>query len=117
MFLTEKLLPELQLYILNNINNKYLNNNYLINKYNINGKNIIILGINALEYKEHQNHFIIQINPNIRLPKITAKLYDACCDINYGSLNVPPYPIFSDAFNWAQQNKYKLYLEYLEEDY
>lgn len=110
------LIPKIQEYFVSNLNDKYIES-YIKFLNNKNIKYYLLLGVSNLECKEYYDYYIIQINPNVTFPETTAKLYDVCYEINYGSLNIPPYPIFSDAFNWAQQNKYRLYLEYLEEDY
>lgn len=47
------------------------------------------------------------------IPKTTAKLHDICYEINYGTLEVPPYPIFSNTFKYAKNIMKDLYKEFL----
>ena len=44
--------------------------------------------------REFSGRCELAIDNNIFLSDINAKLYDICAFINYGNLDMPPYPIF-----------------------
>ena len=89
--------------------------NYLSNKFNninVNTHKIINLGIKNLTIQKWENQYQVQINPNINIPGIPAKLYDICALINYGNMELSPYPIFDKAMNKLALFVPSLYQEY-----
>lgn len=88
--------------------------NYISKFYNINigAAKIIDLGIKNLIIQNMGNTYQLQIDPNIVIPKTSAKLYDICALINYGNVEIPPYPIFDNTMNKLAQFIPSLYDEY-----
>jgi len=73
---------------------------------------IVICGAYNLVYRKYGKKYIITINENQKLFGLDAKLYDMCKLINYGTLEIDGYPIFTDAFNYVQDNLEMLYFRY-----
>lgn len=116
-FLYQCLIPELYMYITSRIDKRYtqLWDKYFKEFYNTNTQDIIIQGALNLYIKDTRDFYIIQIKDNQTVQGTTAKLYDLCNEINYGSLSLPPYPIFDNAFRWAEKNIEPLYLQWVED--
>lgn len=103
------IIPEIYRFFYLNLNPDLLKNwdIYLSSNYkwerdaNNNVLNILIQGINNLKVYNLDEEYIISINPNQVVPGTTAKLYDLCSLINYGNLEMPPYPIFKKSFEQA----------------
>lgn len=83
-------------YILNIINNK------LIKK--VSSKEIILIGLHYLEYKETKKYYIIQINNNIKYKNTNYTIYSLIKLINYGCLGMKGYPIFTDTLKEVDKN-------------
>ncbi len=68
---------------------------------------IIKKGFENLQVRETKTGYIIELDNNIKIDKF--KLVDLCKNINYGSLGVMPYNIFSYVFKTIKNNipKYK----------
>ncbi len=79
------------------------------NNINISSKRIIILGMTNLIHKRYETNTHIFINPNIYYPGTNIKLVELCKFINYGSLSIESYPIFTETFDHFSKNikKYK----------
>ena len=116
-------IPEIQTQFLSfidhNLTDKW--NEYLINEYEwASGDtpktvhNIICQGIQNLTCFKNGSLYIISIDPNINLQGTSAKLYDLCYMVNYGSLSMSPYPIFEDTFKKVNQLIPILIEEYLD---
>ena len=97
----------------------YLNSNKLrifgINnpKIIISSKNILLGAINNLKINRNSNNYIIEIDPNITIPKLKAKFIDIANLINYGNLGLSSYPIFDKTFNYVASIYGKLYEDYI----
>jgi len=65
----------------------------------ISTKKVILLAGKNLCSDRFDTETHIYINPNINYPNTNIKLIDLCKIINYGTLSIEPYPIFSDCFN------------------
>lgn len=124
IFLCQCLIPELYIHIISSINmdqvlqwNKYFKQTHSWNlgDYSPNAYNLINQGALSLIVKEYKDYYIISIKNNQIVPGTTAKLYDLCCEINYGNLSLPPYPIFDDSFKWALDKIKPLYLQWVED--
>lgn len=87
---------------------------YLFQLYhkNISIDKILIQGVNNLEYKKIENNYEISINPNIICSEVPAKLIDICALINYGNLEISPYPIFDIVMDKLGEYIPILYAEY-----
>ena len=89
--------------------------NYLLNKFNninIDANKIINLSVKNLITQKLGDYYQIQIDPNINIPGIPAKLYDICALINYGNIELSPYPIFNKAMDKLAPFVPSLYQEY-----
>ena len=104
------IMPEIYRFFYLNLNPDLLKNwdKYLNFKYNWYGEDnknnildILMQGINNLKIYSLDEEYIISINPNQVVSGTTAKLYDLCSLINYGNLEMPPYPIFKKSFEQA----------------
>ena len=87
---------------------------YLQQRYNssINTKHIITSALTNLVIYNYNDRYELAINPNIFTPGIDAKLYDICALINYGNLDVAPYPIFDKTMEKLALFVPELYDEY-----
>lgn len=121
-FIDTQLIYELQAYILETLNinhmyrwDKYLKNyKWHVDEYAPEVQDILIQGALNIKCKDHKDQYIISIDPDQIVPGTTAKLDDLCTIINYGTLEVPPYPIFSDAFKYIKNIIRPLYEEFLD---
>ena len=73
---------------------------------------ILQLAIRTLTYRKLSGNYIIQIDSNKILKEIPAKLYDICSLVNYGNLEIQPYPIFSRVMDILAKRLPQLYREY-----
>lgn len=128
-FIDMFVIPEIYIYFMKNIDSRYLKiwDTYFEDKYNWGMKNtpqgafeIMVQGITSLNCsKSHNGDYIISINPNKIMSGTNAKLYDLCALINYGCLEMSPYPIFEKTFNHVAQllpNLFEEYVNYLRSD-
>jgi len=117
------LISFLKRYIVGSIDNRKL---YALNMYidslpeyksklrrSINCKEIITIGAyNLTYYKYNGDLFIIKIDSNQKIFGLDIKVEDACRLINYGTLNVSGYPIFTEAFKYIEENLDILHYRY-----
>ena len=115
-FINDIIIPACSQIFYSIIDRKYLKNfdAYLSNKYktNISSNHIISIALKSLIVYNHQNNYQITINPNIFVPGINAKLYDLCALINYGNMEISPYPIFDKAMEKLSSFVPMLYRKY-----
>ena len=115
-FIYKSVIPTAQQLFFFLVNNKIVANytNYLSEKYGkfVSAKLILILGIKSLIIGKTGNDYYIQINPNVFIPKLPAKLIDICALINYGNLSISPYPIFDILFERLSKMISDLYIQY-----
>lgn len=76
----------------------------LSNQTIINSQKVILLGMTNLIHKRYETTTHVFINPNINYPETSLKLVDLCKIINYGTLSIDAYPIFTNTFNHIQRN-------------
>lgn len=76
----------------------------------ISSRRIIMLGMTNLIHKKYESNTHIFINPNIVYPGTSLKVVDLCKVINFGTMSVDAYPIFSETFEHFYKNINK-YLE------
>jgi hypothetical protein len=76
-------------------------NNYQVT---INSKRVILLGLSNLQHKRYDTTTHIFINPNTQYPGTTYKIVDLCKMINFGTLSIEGYSIFSNTFEHFQKN-------------
>lgn len=76
--------------------------------------NILIEGANSLTFFHSSvtNTIIITLNPNLFCTEKSAKLYDICAQINYGSLQYSACPIFTESFDYMAQYFWEFYDNY-----
>ena len=77
----------------------------------INTKKIIMLGMSNLIHERYETTTHISINPNITYPGTKFKIIDLCKVINFGTLSIDAYPIFTETFNHFSKNL-KKYIDY-----
>jgi hypothetical protein len=70
----------------------------------ISSKRLILLAMSNLQHKRYESTTHIFINPNITYPGTGLKLVDLCKVINYGTLSIEGYPIFTETFNHFSRN-------------
>lgn len=70
----------------------------------ISSKRLILLAMSNLQHKRYESTTHIFINPNVTYPGTELKLVDLCKVINYGTMSVEGYPIFTETFNHFSRN-------------
>lgn len=70
----------------------------------VNAKKVILMGMTNLIHKRYETTTHIFINPNINYPGTNLKLVDLCKIINYGTLSIDAYPLFTQTFSYVQSN-------------
>ena len=97
-FIQDIIIPSISQILYSQIDRNYIKHidKYLSVKYDkqISATQIIKYALNHLIIEKHQDQFQVTINPNVFIKEINAKLYDICALINYGNLELAPYPIF-----------------------
>ena len=114
-YIKEWLVPSIRLYIWSKFNPKMLKNySHIYNEAQlINYIKAALYSIEMVKVGYPQSHqYEIRINPNVFCESKTAKLYDICCLVNYGSLSCPAYPVFTESFNFFATNFWKFYKLY-----
>ena len=64
----------------------------------ISSKRLILLAMSNLQHKRYESTTHIFINPNVTYPGTELKLVDLCKVINYGTMSVEGYPIYTETF-------------------
>ena len=70
----------------------------------ISSKKVIVLSMNNLIHKRYETTTHIFINPNINYPGTNMKLVDLCKVINYGTMSIDAYPIYTETFDYINKN-------------
>lgn len=120
------LLPQIQEYIYAGSDDRklaafdfYLNTNDIIQwqfqPQMIRTKNILIGASYNLIIKDYSDYYEISIDPNINIPNSYAKFIDIVSLIDKGNIDIPPYPIFTDAMEYFADNLQMYYDLYIEE--
>ena len=121
------LISEMIEYIDNTINDNqlirfdsYINNNLkirFIDKFPrlLKSRDILITAVQTLYYVKQGNDYIIKINPNNFIPNTYAKFIDIVSLIDKGNIDIPPYPIFTDAMEYFADNLQMYYNLYIED--
>lgn len=102
-------LKNLEQYINTNVQYKTIYKNY------ISMKDVIAIASSNYIYYTYNNSIVICINPNIVIHNTNAKLIDVCKLINYGTLDIKGYPIFSQIVFDIKSNLDNYYEQYLNE--
>lgn len=105
-------------YVVTNVDMRQLtrwNDYFKENELEIDSYTALLLGINNLVYNNFLGGWIIKINPNIMLYNINVS--DICNLITYGNLEVEPYPIIREAFEYVTINIDVIYDEYTNGEY
>ena len=108
----EWLIKEIQNYMQLNLNkqkaskfDEYINEHVLMYpKRLLSSSEIIIAAAYNLIIRKSQNSYIIELDPNRFIPNTSAKFISIINTINYGSLTLAPYPIFTETFNHFSNN-------------
>ena len=64
----------------------------------------MLAGVHSLTYKKIDDEYIIYIDNNAYMPYITESIDTLCKLINYGNVELPAYPIFTDTFDYIADN-------------
>jgi len=73
-------------------------------KKHISAREVIISGLYNISWQRYVDKIVIEINPNQLIAGTDAKLYEVCKLINFGTLDLPAYPIFTDLFETFKRN-------------
>ena len=118
------LLPLIKYKILKDINNPQIKHfNQLVSESNLldtyknnniefDARRIILMSINNLRYTEHKDVFIIEIDNNKKVPGYSITLENLCKIINFGTLDIKGFPIYTNAFNHIVVNLKAYYGKY-----
>ena len=98
----------------------YINNNIKIDfAYNerriLSSKELIISSTYNLIKRKFSKYYMIEIDPNIYIKDTNIKLVDIIKLINYGSLTLQPYPIYSNIMEEIAEDLDTLYEQFLIE--
>ena len=75
---------------------------------------IIVAGLKNMTISHNQKQSIISINNNTKVPRTDKVLLHKVCQlINYGNMELRPFPIFTYVFEYVSNNINDLYNEYL----
>jgi hypothetical protein len=80
----------------------------------ISTKDLLIECIDNLVYTKNTNLYIIEINSKKNSKKLDAKLIYISKLINYGNMQLAPYPIFTELFDYYAEIFPKIFEEYME---
>lgn len=128
-FLQEKLIPEIQNYFISSINpqrlepfDKFINDISNIQyglpenkKRYISTYDLLIACIYNLVYKKMGRQCIIEINSTKNAPNTNAKLLWIAKLVNYGNMQLAPYPIITELFDHFANIFYRIVNEYKKE--
>lgn len=110
-FLKEWLIPALR----NNLKSNIIKNKEAILYYHKKETyQNLLLAANCIDlwHTHSLNNLIISINQNEKNMEGTAKLYDICAMVNFGSLSKPAIPIFTKTFNYFAKKFWIFYRDY-----
>ena len=93
-----------------NIFNQYLNEIFGLN--NINASSVILLGLNNLKFKFSEDKIIIYVDDKIFIPGTNVTIESVCKFIDRGSVEIAPFPIFTELFSYALHNIGNLHKEF-----
>lgn len=129
-FLQEKLIPEMQEYFISSINNRKLEpfDEYINSLDNIqyglpqgkkrylSTKDLLLSCIYNLTYSISADDCIIEINSSKIAPNTNAKLLWIAKLVNYGNMQLAPYPLFTELFDHFADIFWDILKEYKEEE-
>lgn len=96
---------------------EYLNSGIIksIGNRKIYCRNIIVSGFNSLRYEKYNNRkFIISIDQNAVFPSTFVKTISLVKLVNNGNTERKAYPVFTNVFNYINDNLEILYKSYRE---
>ena len=100
--------------------NNYINDNKLIDwtfvTRQINIKDVILGSLNNLRIRDEKSEIIIDLNPNIAIPNSYTSYISIAKLINNGNVDMNPYPIYDQIFNYVSDNFEVYYQRYLDEE-
>lgn len=79
----------------------------------VNTASIIVKGASSLTVVRKTETFEVQIDPYKYLQNFNRTLESVCKEVNFGNMQVMPYPIFTDVFGEIQKNLKTYYKKYL----
>ena len=100
--------------------NNYINDNKLINwtfvTRQVNIKDVILGSLNNLRIRDEKSEIIIDLNPNTTIPNSYTSYISIAKLINKGNVDMNPYPIYDQIFNYVSDNFEVYYQRYLDEE-
>jgi hypothetical protein len=110
-FINEWLIPALKSNLKSNL---FSNKRLIFYYYGEDFYQDLFLAVDSIELSHINlsNSLTISINQNKKNIGNTAKLYDICTMIDFGSLSNPAIPIFTKTFNYFAKNFWKFYRDY-----
>lgn len=75
----------------------------------ISAYHLVVTGFGNLLYRKVRDGFIIEINTNLKYRSTNARLESLCNLIDQGNLDLEPYPIFTDTFQYYCDNLKEVY--------
>lgn len=81
----------------------------------VSSKDILIGSVYNLIITKTPDSYVIELDSNAIIPNTYAKFIDIVSLINFGNLNVSPYPIYSDMMDYFAENLTTYIYSYLED--
>lgn len=88
----------------------YLKEKIFTGKRKFTAEQIILQGLNNIEFKRINDYILVQINPNVNVPQFDKfKLISICKLIDQGNVEITPFPVFTETFKYVEENQSILY--------
>ena len=116
--------PIIKYQILKNINNKQLNqisnlieeqeilNEFKTKNIKFDARKIIFMSLNKLRVTKTKDHYIIGIDRKALCPGYNLSFDEICRIINYGTIDIKGFPIYTNAFEHVLNNLKKYFVKY-----
>jgi len=93
---------------LNSKKYKLVKTNQYLRKYIFTGirkptaEQIIVSGLNNFTFKRSNSKLVIAINESLKVPQVDTMLLSTACQlIDYGNIEMTPFPIFTYVFDYV----------------
>lgn len=115
-YLTTQCINNKKIAKFNDIINKHIQYKIKDNKKRkIKAKDILIIAAYNLKISRNSHDYIIYLDNNICLPNTYSKIAPLVKCINYGTLNISPYPIFDEILKYISDHLI-LFMKKFQED-
>lgn len=122
-FILRQLIPQMRRYFIKSINKKqlirfdeYLNQHrelFTEDNRHLSTYHILVECVNTLRCTKISETYIIEMDFNKNIKNSNAKLLWVAKLVNYGNMELTPYPIFSEMFNHFSKNINAIYSKYI----